>query len=103
MHRILRRAGPYGPEYSESTAGVQRGLVGLFIGAKLRDQFEFVMDTWIAQGGFRNGLPAEADPLFAPDALGSLRSFIRTDGALYVLLPGIAGLTQIAQGRVAPG
>jgi Dyp-type peroxidase family len=103
MHRILRRAAPYGSEYSESTADAERGLVGLFIGAKLRDQFEFVMNTWIGQGGFRNGLPAEADPLFAPDALGSLKSFIRTDGALYVFLPGIAGLTQIAQGRVAPG
>ena len=103
MHRILRRAAPYGPEYSESTADAQRGLVGLFIGTKLRDQFEFVMNTWIGQGGFRNGQPAEVDPLFAPDALGSLHSFIRTDGALYVFLPGIAGLTQIAQGRVAPG
>ncbi len=103
MHRIVRRAGPYGPEYSESTAGAQRGLVGLFICAKLRDQFEFVMNTWVGQGGFRNGLPTEADPLFAPDSLGSLRCFIRTDGALYVFLPGIAGLAQIAQGRAAAG
>lgn len=102
QRRILRRGAPYGPEYSESTAGAQRGLVGLFICAKLRDQFEFVMQTWIGQGGFRNGLPTEVDPLFAPDALGSLKSFIRTDGALYVFLPGIAGLEQIAQGRVAP-
>lgn len=103
MHRILRRAAPYGPEYSESTADAQRGLVGLFIGTRLRDQFEFIMDTWIGKGGFRKGLPTEVDPLFAPDALGSPRSFVRTDGGLYVFLPGIAGLAQIAQGRVAPG
>jgi deferrochelatase/peroxidase EfeB len=103
QRRIIRRAGPYGPDYSESTRDAQRGLVGLFIGAKLREQFEFVMNTWVGQGGFRNGLPADVDPLFAPDALGSLHSFIRTDGALYVFLPGIAGLAQIAQGRVAPG
>jgi len=100
MRRIVRRAGPYGPEYSASTAGEQRGLVGLFLSAKLRDQFEFVMQTWIGQGGFRNGQPTEVDPLFAPDTLGSMHCFVRTDGALYVLLPGIDGLRRIAEGRL---
>jgi len=129
IHRVLRRASPYGPPYHEDEPfTVQRGLVGLFIGANLNDQFQFIMGQWISSGGFRN--PDKSpntsgiDPLFGPQLsdgdpddhkfayntgkgvykeLPGLTRFIRTDGSLYLFLPGIAGLKYISEGKIPPG
>ncbi|MCV9927965.1 hypothetical protein OIU83_09890 [Flavobacterium sp. LS1R49] len=128
-HRILRRASPYGPVYDPNEKGeVQRGLVGLFIGAVLDFQFRFVTRIWFELGGFRNpdASPNQSgvDPLFGPQVLDTipgdavfaynggntykevpnnpdepkLTRFIRTDGSLYLFLPGIAGLKRLAEG-----
>jgi hypothetical protein len=124
-HRILRRSSPYGPVYDPSEkSGIQRGLVGLFIGAVLNFQFRFVSRLWLESGGFRN--PDESpnqsgvDPLFGPQVadtnpgdsvfaynvnntyqeVQNLTRFIRTDGSLYLFLPGIAGLKSISEGTI---
>lgn len=125
-HRIVRRASPYGPVYDPSEKeGVQRGLVGLFIGAVLDFQFRFVSRIWFDLGGFRNpdASPNQSgvDPLFGPQAADvnpshdtvfsyndkgmykttpGLSRFIRTDGSLYLFLPGIAGLVHLSQGTI---
>ena len=126
-HRIVRRASPYGPVYDPNEkAGIQRGLVGLFIGAVLDFQFRFVTKLWLEMGGFRN--PDDSpnysgvDPLFGPQVsdtnpydsifafnkngtyneVPGLTRFIRTDGSLYLFLPGITGLKYIAEGKIPP-
>jgi deferrochelatase/peroxidase EfeB len=127
-HRIVRRASPYGPVYDPSEKeGVQRGLVGLFIGAVLDFQFRFITKTWLELGGFRNpdASPNQSgiDPLFGPQAddvnpahdtvfaynkegtyreIPNMTRFIRTDGSLYLFLPGMQGLKYISQGSIPP-
>lgn len=77
-HRVLRRARPYGPPYNPkdpASADQDRGLVGLFIGADLSAQFEFLMNSWITNGHFstNDNSPNSSgyDPLFGapPDAV----------------------------------
>jgi len=105
--------------------GIQRGLVGLFIGASLNDQFQFVMSQWISNGSFRfpdkSPNSSGIDPLFGPQSndpdpdnkyfaynagngnyktVPGLERFIRTDGSLYVFLPGIAGLKYLSEGTI---
>ncbi len=67
LHRILRRAQPYGPAYVSGDTK-DRGLVGYFIGANLTQQFEFLMGTWITRGGFadndKSANSSGFDPLF---------------------------------------
>jgi len=135
-HRILRRATPYGPPYSKAERleglQIQRGLVGLFIGAVLDDQFRFVMHSWLEHGSFRtpdntpnqSGVDpifgAQTDDTYPPDlefafavpqtaidaapkyytAPKSLQRYVRTDGSLYVFMPGIQALRCISQGTI---
>ncbi len=127
-HRIMRRASPYGPPYRPGEEpGIQRGLVGLFIGAVLDFQFRFVTTKWLEMGGFRSPdvSPNQSgvDPLFGPQVADpdptndtifaynnngtynvtpGLTRFIRTDGSLYVFLPGIQGLVSISKGTIPP-
>lgn len=129
QHRVMRRASPYGPVYQPGEAsGIQRGLVGLFIGADLFNQFQFIMSQWISAGSFRNpDTPNNSgiDPLFGPqpddpdpnhqnleyyvgqngnnppyEDLTGLTRFIRTDGSLYVFLPGINALRYLSEGKI---
>lgn len=68
-HRIMRRATAYGPDYTPETKNTNRGLVGLFIGANLSNQFQFVMSQWVSQGSFRSiDTPNQSgiDPIFGP-------------------------------------
>ncbi|MEA2465319.1 MAG: hypothetical protein QOJ98_3066 [Acidobacteriota bacterium] len=129
-HRVMRRAFAYGPEFAADPSA-QRGLAGLFMGANLTDQFEFVMQTWMSTGGFRSpDLSPNAsgcDPLFGPqpgnpgltafDSLPDsvplpptsseyqstpgLERFVRTDGSLYVFLPSVHALKQMGNGGIA--
>ena len=43
--------------------GHERGLLGLFIGVSLKDQFEFLMAEWANDGLFAPGLGRSKDPL----------------------------------------
>jgi hypothetical protein len=56
--RIIRSGLPYGPPYDPATPhdGIERGLLGLFIGVSLKDQFEFVMSDCANKGTFAPGL-----------------------------------------------
>jgi deferrochelatase/peroxidase EfeB len=126
-HRILRRARPFGPPYDPAApTQEERGLIGLFIGASLVDQFEFIMHSWVMNGSFRQGddSPNESgvDPLFGPlpnsapayqefdylsadgqtyTSVKGLPQFVTTAGGLYVFLPSVTALHCLSQGKVA--
>lgn len=130
QHRVMRRASPYGVVYQPGEKpGIQRGLVGLFIGADLDSQFQFIMSQWISRGSFRSpdfsNNQSGIDPLFGRhpndknpankyfeyyvgetgntppyEDLPGLTRFIRTDGSLYVFLPGITALKYISEGKI---
>lgn len=91
LHRIIRRGIPYGPprDPAHPRDGQARGLLGLFIGVSLRDQFEFLMTQWANDGTFTAGLGRTNDPLIGAraDGPGSF-SISRPEGA--VVLPGLA-------------
>jgi Dyp-type peroxidase family len=53
LHRIIRRAMPYGPPYDPAQPSDEpRGLVGWFINADIANQFEFVMNSWVNTATF---------------------------------------------------
>ncbi|HEY0776851.1 MAG TPA: hypothetical protein VGD56_02690 [Gemmatirosa sp.] len=115
--RIVRRGLPYGPAYDPSQPhdGVARGLLGLFIGVSLKDQFEFVMAEWVNDGAFAPGLGTTRDPVLgdntaeasrfvipvdggAPIALSGFSRFVRTRGGAYCFLPSVTALRFLAGG-----
>jgi deferrochelatase/peroxidase EfeB len=126
-HRVRRFATAFGPEYRPGLPGsgeAYRGLVGLFMGADLVNQFEFLMQNWIGRGSFRSpdNSPNESgtDALFGPqpgsretdfdylsadgstyEEVPGLSRFIRTDGGLYVFIPSISALGSIGQGTIS--
>jgi hypothetical protein len=133
LNRVLRRARPYGPPYDPAdpeSAAQQRGLIGLFIGADLGAQFEFLMSTWITNGNFssNDNSPNDSgyDPLFGPppdavsqfttelsycmgndptnpadyETLPGLPQLVITKGGLYVFLPSITALGYLASGTI---
>jgi deferrochelatase/peroxidase EfeB len=129
-HRVMRRAFAYGPPFASDQAA-QRGLAGLFMGVDLNEQFEFLMQTWMSQGGFRtpdvSPNASGCDPLFGPQpgnpgltafdylpdsaalpptsaeyqSTPGLDRFVRTDGSLYVFLPSMSALKMMADGGTA--
>jgi len=53
LHRIVRRAMPYGPAYDPAEpVHVERGLIGYFINADIGNQFEFLMSQWLNRCDF---------------------------------------------------
>ncbi|MDB5469127.1 MAG: Dyp-type peroxidase family [Caulobacter sp.] len=128
--RIMRRAMPYQRPYvAENRDTGERGLMGLFMGASLNVQFEFVMDTWInSPNGFGPVLDT-TDPLLGtyapPDANGNpqpaqfylstpsdppkfpwrphltMNNLITTRGSAYLFIPGLQGVQWIAD-RTGP-
>jgi deferrochelatase/peroxidase EfeB len=66
LHRIVRRAMPYGPPYDPARPDDEpRGLVGWFINADLGNQFEFVMSQWVNGSNFVMSVrgPGGANPV----------------------------------------
>jgi deferrochelatase/peroxidase EfeB len=114
LHRIVRRGIPYGPPYDPAHPrdGQARGLLGLFIGVSLRDQFEFLMTQWANDGIFTAGLGHTKDPLIGdhadgagsfsiprpegPVVLAGLTRFVTTRGGAYCFLPSITGIRYLA-------
>lgn len=114
LHRIVRRGIPYGPPYDPERPddGEARGLLGLFIGVSLRDQFEFLMSEWANGGRFTAGLGNTKDPLLGATADGAgsfsiprpegpvilegFSRFIRTRGGAYCFMPSISGIRYLA-------
>ncbi|MGH4022923.1 MAG: Dyp-type peroxidase [Pseudonocardiaceae bacterium] len=119
LHRIVRRGIPYGPPYDPAHPrdGHARGLLGLFIGVSLRDQFEFLMTSWANDGTFTAGLGRTKDPLVGahadgagsfsiprpegPVVLDGFSRFVTTRGGTYCFLPSISGIRYLA-GLVPP-
>ncbi|MFH9658094.1 Dyp-type peroxidase [Streptomyces sp. NPDC017248] len=113
MHRLIRRGTTYGPPLPEGVLeddGADRGLVGVFIGAHLERQFEFIKAEWVNDGNFI-GYPGEKDPVAGHhDGTGSatipekpvrrrlrnLPSFVVTRGGEYCFVPGLRALRWLA-------
>jgi Dyp-type peroxidase family len=114
-HRIVRRGLPYGPPYDPTRPrdGHERGLLGMFIGVSIRDQFEFLMAHWANDGRFAAGLGhTDKDPLVGahPDGSGTFSiprpegtvvldgfsRFVTTRGGAYCFLPSITAIRYLA-------
>jgi Dyp-type peroxidase family len=114
--RIVRRGLPYGPPYDPAHPkdGIERGLLGLFIGVSLKDQFEFLMSDWANKGTFAPGLRDTRDPLVgdnsSPDAvflvprenqkpmeLTGLSRFVTCRGGAYCFLPSVTAIRYLSQ------
>lgn len=112
-HRVVRRGLPYGPPYERDGPddGQARGLVGMFIGVSLRDQFEFVMSEWLNDGVFAGGLGRTKDPLVGandprdsrfvisgtpPVQVTGFSRFVTTRGGAYCFLPSMTALRHMA-------
>ncbi len=112
--RLVRRGLPYGPPYDPANPqdGIERGLLGLFICASIREQFEFIMTEWLNKGDFA-GLGTSRDVLMgsnSPDdsqftipvnakpahRLSGFSRFVTNRGLAYCFLPSIMGLRFLA-------
>ncbi|MGW2086999.1 Dyp-type peroxidase [Streptomyces sp. NPDC001880] len=114
MHRLIRRGTTYGPPLPEGVLeddGADRGLVGVFLGAHLERQFEFIKAEWVNDGNFI-GHPGEKDPVAGhhggtgsvtiPEKpvrrrLRNLPSFVVTRGGEYCFVPGLRALRWLAE------
>jgi deferrochelatase/peroxidase EfeB len=124
-HRILRRAMAYQLPYDANNRDTgERGLVGLFCGASLMLQFEFLMKTWINNPSGFGPVIDQADPVMGTNmtppapAPGqptpsfretmptsaterrtsfTLNSFTHTKASAYLFFPGIEGVAWIAE------
>jgi deferrochelatase/peroxidase EfeB len=114
LHRIVRRGITYGPTYDPANPrdGHERGLLGLFIGVSLRDQFEFLMRDWANDGRFAAGLGRSNDPLIGSQThsdgrftipiptghvvLDGLSRFVTTRGGAYCFLPSVTAMRHLA-------
>jgi hypothetical protein len=116
-HRVVRRGVPFGPVYVPGVEdGLDRGLVGFFINARIENQFEFVMQTWVDAGGFAAGLPGPSKdviaagdttattsfevPMSHPKAtlrIPAVGAFIQTLGAAYCFIPSVSALRYLTQ------
>ncbi len=68
--RLVRRGLPYGPPFDPATPddGIERGLLGLFVGVSLKDQFEFLMSDWANKGSFAPGLRGTRDAIIGDNS-----------------------------------
>ncbi len=114
-HRLVRRGVPYGPPYDPANPndGIKRGLLGLFICASIKDQFEFLMSEWINGSAFAPGISGTTDPILgnsspggnkfvipqqnaAPVVVNDFARLVTTRGSAYTFLPSIPALRYIA-------
>ncbi|HTG35588.1 MAG TPA: peroxidase [Thermoanaerobaculia bacterium] len=119
-HRIIRRGIAYGPPFDPDHPddSVERGLLGLFIGVSLLDQFEFLMSQWVNEGIFTPGIGGTKDPILGandpasskftiPDPAGAktitgFSRFVITRGSAYGFLPSATALRFLASAPPTP-
>jgi Dyp-type peroxidase family len=113
--RIMRRGLPYGPPHDPANPrdGIERGLLGIFIGVSLKDQFEFLMSDWANKGTFAPGLGSTRDPIIGDNSaegsqfaipveggpsikLAGLSRFVTCRGGAYCFLPSVTALKYLA-------
>ena len=123
-HRIIRRGLPFGPRFEPGDdPTIPRGLVGYFIGVDLANQFEFLMNSWIEEGGFTPALyfrRESRDPIFGDrdpnggefviptegggfERIRGFSRFVSTRGGAYVFLPSLTALRFIADAQPRGG
>jgi deferrochelatase/peroxidase EfeB len=93
QRRIVRRGLTYGPPYDPHRPddGWERGIVGLFIGASLADQFEFLMGERARKGLFAPGLGRTQDPFLGSGRADAATFPVETEGAAGTFLVRRAG------------
>jgi Dyp-type peroxidase family len=119
LHRIIRRGTSYGPPLPEGVLeddGADRGLIGVFIGAHLERQFEFIKSEWVEDGNFI-GFSGEKDPVAGHHdgtdtmtiptqpirrRLQKLPSFVVTRGGEYCFLPSLSALRWLSELQGSP-
>lgn len=114
-HRIIRRGLPYGPPFDPGNPqdGIGRGLLGVFIGASLKNQFEFLMKHWANDGGFA-GERKRKDPILGDNSVTSsefripmeagketvvLKGFprlVKTRGGAYCFVPSVTAIRYLS-------
>ncbi|MGY1679121.1 Dyp-type peroxidase [Geodermatophilus sp. SYSU D01176] len=94
QRRIIRRGLTYGPPYDPDRPddGYERGIVGLFIGASLTDQFEFLVGEWGRNGLFAPGLGRTQDAFLGSGRPDAATAPAETDGAAGTFLLRRAGV-----------
>ncbi len=122
LHRIIRRAIPYGPRLpdGQDDDGRARGSLFVAINADISRQFEFIQNNWINSvlSSTHLTFPADRDPLCgqqlptgatgkfvipsakrtqAPVIAWELPNFVTTRGGAYFLLPSLDALYDIGQ------
>ena len=102
-HRIVRRGLPYGPPFDAAHPddGIERGLVGLFIGVSLKDQFEFLMSEWVNGSVFAAGLAGSKDPLLGDNSGGTGKFVIPVEGKKPIIVSGFSRLVTTRGGAYA--
>lgn len=120
--RLLRRGMP--STWAASDGTPRHGLMGLFMGANIEQQFEFIQREWlhgsIAASGIRgttdaiSGIRTEKTdfPFIEPHPVCSyappqrlvarFSPWVRTRGCLYLFFPGIAALKSINRSSASP-
>jgi Dyp-type peroxidase family len=106
---LVRRGLPYGPPLPEGAPddGQDRGLIGIFLGASIERQFEFVQRAWLGSSRF-GGLANESDPLVGsggaftipgrviPRRVTGMPRFVTVRGGEYLFLPSVSALRWLA-------
>jgi len=106
--RLLRRGMP--ATWPDVKGHLRKGLLGLFFGASLEHQFEFIQQQWIHGDIAASGIRGEQDPIagqrsqpamVAIPGVGSvtLPPLVRTRGSLYLFYPGLSMLRDLAPER----
>jgi deferrochelatase/peroxidase EfeB len=112
--RLIRRGLPYGPAYDPAKPdGIERGLLGNFIGANLGAQFEAMMCDWLNLGLHDPRVTGSNDALIGANdsstswfdiplksgatiRLRGLPRFVWTRGGAYTFLPSIPAIKHLA-------
>jgi deferrochelatase/peroxidase EfeB len=115
--KVVRRGMPYGPPLKgETDDGLDRGILGMFLCASIREQF-MRLAAWGARNNFSNAFPAhgrDQDALignrsvpgatrsfnipkgrFGGGTVNGLPDFIRTKATQYLLMPSGQTLTRM--------
>jgi Dyp-type peroxidase family len=118
-HRLVRRGIPYGPTYvpGQPDDGIERGLLGYFIGSNIENQYEFVLKQWVNDAEFvgairmnpkcKDAIIGNNDPAESifeirqrdrpePIKITGIPDFLTTKAAAYCFLPSITALKFIA-------
>jgi deferrochelatase/peroxidase EfeB len=95
IHRIVRRAMPYGPAYDPAQPDTTpRGLIGYFINASLLYQFEFISASWNLTSKF---VKAATGP-GGPDDGNAVNNISGQDPFLGINDPATSSFTLAAKG-----